>query len=54
MDYVFEEEGLKQDKEEGIKMYVEYIKQRKIYIYNTVRIEEGDKIKSDYNVLQEI
>ncbi len=33
-------------------MYEEYVKQRKIFIYNTVRVENDDVIKYDYNVLQ--
>ena len=52
--YVLEEKGLKKDNEDGVKMYEEYVKQRKIFIYNTVRVEEDDKIKYDYNVLQEV
>jgi hypothetical protein len=35
-------------------MYEEYIKERKIFIYNSVRVEEEDVVKYDYNVLQEI
>jgi hypothetical protein len=35
-------------------MYEEYVKQRKIFIYNTVRVENDDVIKYDYNVLQEV
>jgi len=54
VDYVLEEKGLKKDNEDGVKMYEEYVKQRKIFIYNTVRVEEDDKIKCDYNVLQEV
>jgi hypothetical protein len=54
VDYVLEENGLKTDNEEGVKMYEEYIEQRKIFIYNTVRVEEDDKIKFDNNVLLEV
>ena len=54
VDYVLEEKGLKKDNDEGVKMYEEYVKQRKIFIYNTVKVEEEDVIKYDYNVLQEV
>ena len=54
VDYVLEEKGLKKDNEEGVKMYEEYVKQRKIFIYNTVKIQEDDVIKYGYNVLQEV
>ena len=68
VDYVLEEKGLKKDnvrydpqdgsyhplREDGVKMYEDYIKQRKIFIYNTVKVEDDDVIKYDYNVLQEI
>ena len=54
VDYVLEEKGLKKDNEDGVKICEEYVKQRKIFIYNTVRVEEDDKIKYDYNVLQEV
>ena len=47
VDYVLEEKG-------RFKMYEEYIKERKIFIYNSVRVEEEDVVKYDYNVLQEI
>ncbi len=35
-------------------MYEEYLEQRKIFIYNSVKVEEYDVIKFDYNVLQEV
>ena len=54
VDYVLEEKGLKKDNDEGVKMYEEYVKQRKIFIYNTVSVENDDVIKYDYNVLQEV
>jgi hypothetical protein len=54
VDYVLEEKGLKKDNEEGVKMYEDYVKQRKIFIYNSVKVEEDDVIKYDYNVLQEV
>ena len=38
VDYVIEENGFKKDNDEGAKMYEEYIKQRKIFIYNTVNV----------------
>jgi hypothetical protein len=53
VDYVLEEKGLKKENEDGVKMYNEYVKERKIFIYNTVRIQDDDVIKYDYNVLQE-
>jgi hypothetical protein len=31
-----------------------YLKERKTFIYNTVNVEDGDVIKSEYNVLQEV
>ena len=34
-------------------MYEEYVEQRKIFIYNTVKVQDG-VIKYDYNVLQEV
>jgi hypothetical protein len=46
--------GIKKDNEDGVKMYEEYLKQRKIFIYNTVKVEDDDGIKYDYNVLQEV
>ena len=54
VDFVLEEKGLKKDNEDGVKMYEEYVKQRKTFIYNNVRVEEDDKIKYDYNVLQQV
>jgi hypothetical protein len=35
-------------------MFEESIKQQNIFIYNTVKIEDDDVIKYDYNVLKEI
>ena len=40
VDYVVEEKGLKKENENGAKMYEEYVKQRKTFIYNTVTIED--------------
>jgi len=40
--YVLEEKGLKKDNEDGVKMYEEYVKQRKTFIYNTVHVEENN------------
>ena len=40
VDYVLEEKGLKKENENGVKMYEEYVKQRKTFIYNTVHVEE--------------
>ena len=54
VDYVLEEKGLKQDEDDGVKMYEEYIKERKIFIYNTVKVQNDDVIKYDCNVLQEV
>ena len=54
VDYVLEEKGLKKDNDDGVKMYEDYVKERKIFIYNTVKIEDDGNIKSDYNVLQEV
>ena len=54
VDYVLEEKGLKKDEDDGVKMYEEYIKERKIFIYNTVKIQNDDVIKYDCNVLQEV
>ena len=42
VDYVLEEKGLKKDNEDGVKMYEEYVKQRKTFIYNTVHVEENN------------
>jgi hypothetical protein len=54
VDYVLEEKGLKKDNNEGVKIYDEYVKQRKILIFNTVKVEVEDVIKYDYKVLQEV
>ncbi len=35
-------------------MYEEYVKERKKFIYNTVKIEDDDVIEYGYHVLQEI
>jgi len=53
VDYVLEEKGLKKDNEDGVKMYEEYVKQRKIFMYNTVKVQEDDKIKYHYNVIEQ-
>ena len=42
VDYVLEEKGLKKENEIGVKMYEEYVKQRKTFIYNTVHVEENN------------
>lgn len=49
VDFVLEEKGLKKDNENGAKMYEEYIKQRKTFIYNSVKVEDNEKITYDYN-----
>ena len=54
VDYVLEEKGQKKIMKTAFKMYEEYIKERKIFMYNSVRVEEEDVVKYDYNVLQEI
>ena len=54
VDYVIEEKGLKKENQDVVKMYEDYIKQRKIFIYNSVKIQDDDIIKYNYNVLQEI
>jgi hypothetical protein len=54
VDYVLEEMGLKKDSDEGTQMFEKYLKERKTFIYNTVRVEDGGVIKSEYNVLQEL
>ena len=54
VDYVLEEKGLKKDEDDGVKMYEEYIKERKIFIHNTVKVQNDDVIKYDCNVLQEV
>ncbi len=35
--------GLKRDNEDGFKLYEEYVNQRKIFIYNTVKVEDNIK-----------
>ena len=35
-------------------VYEEYLEQRKIFKYNSVKVVEDDVIKYDYNVLQEV
>ena len=54
VDYVLEEMGLKKDTDEGTQLYEKYLKERKTFIYNTVNVEDGDVIKADYNILQEV
>jgi hypothetical protein len=54
VDYVLDEMGLKKDSDEGTQLYEKYLKERKTFIYNTVSVEDGDTIKSDYNVIQEV
>ena len=54
VDYVLEEKGLKKENEDGVKMYEQYLEQRKIFIYNTVKVVDDDVVKYDYNVLQEV
>ncbi len=54
VDYVLEVIGLKKDSDEGMQMYEKYLKERKTFIYNTVKVEDGDKITSEYNVLEKI
>jgi hypothetical protein len=54
VDYVLEEKGLKKENEDGVKMYEKYLEQRKIFIYNTVKVVDDDVVKYDYNVLQEV
>ena len=65
VDFVLEEKGLKKDNvrydpqdgsyhpllEDGVKMYEEYVKQRKIFIYNNVKVVEDDD-NSVYNIIQ--
>ena len=53
VDYVLEEKGLKQENVDGVKMYEEYVKERKIFIYNTVKVVEDEKIKYHYNVIEQ-
>jgi hypothetical protein len=43
VDCVLEEKGLKRDNEDGLKLYEQYVNQRKIFIYNTVKIEDDIK-----------
>jgi hypothetical protein len=43
VDCVLEEQGLKRDNEDGLKLYEQYANQRKIFIYNTVKIEDDIK-----------
>ena len=40
VDYVLEEKGLKQNDANGAKLYEEYVKERKTFIYNTVTVED--------------
>lgn len=54
VDYVLEEMGLKKETDEGTQLYEKYLKERKTFIYNTVSVEDADKIKSEYNVLQQV
>ena len=51
VDYVLEEKGLKKENEDGVKMYEEYVKQRKIFIYNNVKVVEDDE-NNIYNIIQ--
>jgi len=40
VDYVLEEKGLKKDNEEGVKMYEEYVKQKKnLFIFIILKID---------------
>jgi len=43
VDCVLEEKGLKRDNEDSLKLYEQYVNQRKIFIYNTVKIEDDIK-----------
>jgi hypothetical protein len=43
VDCVLEEKGLKRDNEDGLKLYEQYVNQRKIFTYNTVKIEDDIK-----------
>ena len=54
VDYVMEEMGIKKDSVKGKELYDLYLKERKTFIYNTVKIEEGKKLKSEYNVSQQV
>ena len=49
VDFVLEEKGLKKDNESGVKMYEEYVKERKTFIYNSVKVEEPEKDKVTYD-----
>ena len=46
VDYVLEEKGLKKENgvdavnANGVKMYEEYVKQRKTFIYNNISVED--------------
>ena len=42
VDFVLEEKGLKKDNENGAKMYEEYVKQRKTFLYNNVTVEDDE------------
>ena len=44
VDCVLEGKGLKRDNEDGLKLYEQYVNQRKIFIYNTVKIEDDINI----------
>ncbi len=48
VDYVLEEKGLKKYNDDGVKMYEEYVKQKNIFIYNTVTIEDETPIEDEY------
>ena len=54
VDFVLEEMGLKKESDEGTQLYEKYLKERKIFLYNNVNVESGEKIKTEYNVLQEV
>ena len=43
VDCVLEEKGLKRDNEDGLKLYEQYVNQRKIFTYNAVKIEDDIK-----------
>ncbi len=44
VDYVLEEKGLKKDNDEDFKMYEEYIKEKKLFVYNNVRVVREDPV----------
>ncbi len=44
-------ERIEKDNDDGVKTYEEYVKQNKIYIYNTVTVEDEKPL---YNILQEV